>query len=84
MAVRRVPLSLWEGIETASFMFGSSTAVEGIFRGSSDALDYERLRRTCLTVARGLSKIGVRRGDVLALWLPNCSPPRDWGRPCSA
>jgi acyl-CoA synthetase (AMP-forming)/AMP-acid ligase II len=71
MVNRRVQLSLWEGVETTSFLFGSNTAVEGVFRGSTDAFDYERLRRTSLTVARGLSKVGLRRGDVVALWLPN-------------
>ncbi|HEV7958658.1 MAG TPA: AMP-binding protein, partial [Acidimicrobiales bacterium] len=71
MSERRTPWTVWEGVEALAYLYGSSTAAEGQFRGESDSFDYEQLRAFALQLSRGLHELGVRRGDVVAVWLPN-------------
>lgn len=51
---------------------GEIALVEPAAGGHTRSLTYRQLAASAISVARELRGYGVRRGDVVAVWLPNC------------
>lgn len=52
---------------------GGALAFVGPFEGRLERqVTFGELRQLCRSAAEGLRRLGVRRGDVVGLWLPNC------------